>query len=188
MPSRKEGNMQIQRISALGALVFGVIACASAPRTETERRNLEARAESTLAAMTARDPGLASMLESAYGYVVFPEVAKGGAIAGAAQGRGVMYERGQPTGYVVLRQGSVGAQLGGQTYSQLLVLRDRFTADRIRADSFSLGANASAVALNAGAAASAEFVDGVAVFVMPRGGMMAELSVSGQQLRFEPRG
>jgi lipid-binding SYLF domain-containing protein len=68
------------------------------------------------------------------------------------------------------------------------VFRDRFAVDKLKAGNFSLGANASAVALTTGAAAAAQFTGGVAVFTVPRGGLMAELSVSGQQLNFQPRG
>jgi lipid-binding SYLF domain-containing protein len=138
--------------------------------------------------MKARDPGLGNLLDSAYGYAVFPDIGKGGVIVGAAYGRGVLYEHGHQVGYLELNQGSIGAQLGGQTFAELIVFRDRFAVERLKAGSFELGANASAVALQSGAAASAAFADGVAVFTLPHGGLMAELSVSGQKLNYQPRG
>jgi hypothetical protein len=49
------------------------------------------------------------------------------------------------------------------------------------------GANASAVLAENGAAADARFVDGVAVFVKPTGGAMAEASLGGQQITYMPK-
>jgi lipid-binding SYLF domain-containing protein len=95
-----------------------------------------------------------------------------------------MYIGNKFAGFVELNQGSIGAQLGGQTFAELIVLRDRFAAEQIRTGQFSVGANVSAVAVKTGAAASTQFKDGIAVFVNPHGGLMAELSVSGQQLNF----
>jgi lipid-binding SYLF domain-containing protein len=180
--------MWIMRLSAISALMIGMGACATAPKTESDRRSLESRAEATIESMRTRDPGLPNLLASAEGYAVFPDVGKGGAVVGAAYGRGVLFERGQMTGYVELNQGSIGAQLGGQTFSELVVFRDRDTVDRLKAGTFEFGANASAVALTTGAAAGASFNDGVAVFTVPQGGLMAELTVSGQKLNFQPRG
>jgi lipid-binding SYLF domain-containing protein len=182
------GTMWIIRTCAIAAIAIGSVACATAPKTEGERRDLEARSRETQQQMVQRDPSLQTVLDTAVGYVVFPEIGKGGAIVGAAYGRGVLFERGQPVGYVELNQASLGAQLGGQTFSEMIVFRDPVALQRLKGGDFQIGANASAVALTAGAAASAEFSEGVGVFTLPRGGLMAELSVSGQQLNFQPRG
>jgi lipid-binding SYLF domain-containing protein len=179
--------MRIVPVLTALAMMMG-IGCATKPSTASGQRNLEARAQATLRDMRARDPGLDNVIAGSTGYVVFPEIGKGGVVVGAAYGRGVLFEGGQPTGFVELNQGSIGAQLGGQTFSELLVFRDRAALDRLKRGVFQFGANASAVALTTGASANAEFVDGVAVFTLPRGGMMAELTVSGQQFNFEPRG
>jgi lipid-binding SYLF domain-containing protein len=90
------------------------------------------------------------------------------------------------TGYVELRQGSVGPQLGGQTYSELLVLRDPYDIDRLKAGAFDIGASATAVVLTTGAAANAALSTGATVFVLPRGGLMAGVSISGQQIAYRP--
>ena len=112
----------------IGSMLFGgvVSGCATAPRTVQQRQDLEARADATLQTMIGRDPGLRDVLDASYGYAVFPEIGKGGFIVGAAYGRGILYEHGQAVGTVELNQGSLGAQLGGQTLSELLVLRDQY--------------------------------------------------------------
>ncbi|MGE3458052.1 MAG: YSC84-related protein [Kofleriaceae bacterium] len=163
-------------------------ACATAPKTVEERQSLEQQARTTLQEMLVRDPGLEGLLDAAAGYVVFPDVGKAAAVVGGAWGRGVLFENGRPSGFVELSQGSIGAQVGGQSMSELVVLRDRYAVARLKNEPFELGANASAVAIKAGAAASATFADGVAVFQLPRGGLMVEVSVAGQKLNFEPSG
>jgi lipid-binding SYLF domain-containing protein len=175
-------------IVLVSVIAFGsMVSCATAPDTVDERQTLESRARTTVQEMTAQDADLRDLIAGSYGYVVFPEIGKGGAVVGAAWGRGVMFEQGRPTGFVELNQGSIGAQLGGQTFAELIVLQDARAAERIRSGTFEIGGNVSAVVLKAGAAKSATFTDGVAVFQMPRGGMMVELSVAGQKLNYEPR-
>lgn len=172
----------------LTAVCIAFAACATAPKTSSEKSELEHSAATTLATMVQKDPGLHGKLQSVAGYAVFPNIGKGGFVAGAAYGRGILYENGRSVGYVELNQGSLGAQIGGQSFAELIVFLSPSDVAKVKGGDFSLGANVSAVALTAGAAASAQFVNGVAVFVMPKGGVMAELSVSGQQINFVPRG
>jgi lipid-binding SYLF domain-containing protein len=175
------------RLSAIALLLIGAVACSTAPKTQGEQRSVEASADSTLHKMIARDPSLRQLLDGSAGYVVFAEIGKGGFIVGAAHGRGVLYESGRPVGFVELNQASLGAQLGGQTFSELIVFHDPFELQKLKHGEFTLGANASAVAIKSGAAARTA-PGGVSVFTLPIGGLMAELSVSGQKLNYAPRG
>jgi lipid-binding SYLF domain-containing protein len=128
------------------------------------------------------------MLRSAAAYVVFPDIAKGGFVAGGAYGRGILYERGQHAGFVELNQASVGAQVGAQSFAELIVFADPVDVAKLKQGAYSMSANASAVMLSEGAAASAQFKDGVAVFVVPDRGVMAELTISGQKLNYSSQG
>jgi len=175
------------KLSIAAAALLLATACATTPDTPAQRRSLEANADATLETMTARDPGLNQVLAQATGYAVFPSIGKGGFLAGGAHGIGVVYERGKPVGYAELHQASIGAQLGGQTFSEIIVFRDQRGLDRLKADNFDVGGDMSAVAITAGAAAGAQFERGVAVFVLPRGGLMVDLSVHGQQIDFQPK-
>lgn len=180
--------MRIDGRWVIGSLMVLFAACATAPRTSAERRDLDASAQATLQTMRTKDPGLNALLASADGYAVFPDIGKAGMVAGGAYGRGILYERGRKVGYVELNQGSIGAQLGAQTFAELIVFGSKLEVDKVKAGNFSLGANASAIALTTGASAAARFTEGVVVFTMPRGGLMAELTVSGQQLNYSPGG
>lgn len=179
----------LQRTALFAAVAALFIAgCASAPKTQQKQEALEARAQSTLQTMVAQDPTLRPVLEQAVGYAVFPEITKGGVLVGGATGEGVVYQQGQVIGYAELDQASLGAQLGGQTLAELIVFQNEEALQRLKAGNFSLGAEASAVAVRSGAARSVDFEGGSAVFLMTRGGLMAGLSVSGQQINFQPGG
>jgi lipid-binding SYLF domain-containing protein len=164
------------------------LGCATAPKTTSEQGGLEARANATIDEMSAHDPDLRGALSSAAGYAVFPDIGKAGAGVGGAFGRGVLYQNGRPSGFVKVEQGSVGAQLGAQTFAEVLILSDAPTVERLKRGELAAGADAGAVALTAGALAHAQLGNGVRAVVMPRGGLMAELTLSGQRIKYEPRG
>ena len=81
---------------------------------------------------------------------------------------------------------SVGLQIGGQAYMELLVFEAPRDLERFTEGRLALTANVSAVILKTGAAEQTRFTDGVAVFVKPIGGAMVEASVGGQQYRYVP--
>ena len=161
--------------------------CQTAPTSNAERESLIVESASVLRRLKADDPSLQRFLSKAYGYAVFPEVGKGALIAGGAYGKGLLYEQGRMVGYVDVTQATVGLQAGGQSYSELIVFEQAHDVDRFISGKFALAANVSAVAINAGAARSAKYTEGVAVFVRPIGGLMLEAAVGGQQFTYMPK-
>jgi len=184
-PARFFGSILTATLVAAGACTL-TTGCATAPKTHEERMSLVAEADAAVQSMIAKDQSLRGFLDRSHGYAVFPSVGKAGLIAGGAYGRGVAYEQGRPIGYVELNQGSVGAQIGGQTFAELIVFESQAAMERIKAGDFDMGADLSAVALKTGAAGSAQFQGGMAVFVQPKGGLMAEASIKGQKINFKP--
>lgn len=160
--------------------------CSTAPKTQAEKRSLQAEADAAVTSMVAKDPDLRGIIDAAPGYAIFPDIGEAGAIVGGAYGRGIVYERGRAIGFTEMNQGSVGLQLGAQSYSQLIVFENEAAISRLKAGNFDLGAKVSAVALKAGAAKSGRFEDGVMVFQQTRGGLMAAAAVNGQKLNYEP--
>lgn len=166
-----------------GVAVF--TGCATAPATNADRQNLRQSADATLNEMFTRNPDLQALARQAPAYAVFPSVGKGGVLVGGAYGKGILYEGGVPTGYVSLEQASLGAQLGGETFSELLLLRNPVDIDEVKSGHYSVGANAGVVVLSGEAAAHAAADSQATVFVLPRGGLMVDISISGQQLKFQ---
>jgi len=145
------------------------------------------QATTAMSEMNREDPGLDELTKKAYGYALFPEVAKGGLVFGGGYGRGVVYEQGELVGYADLSQASFGLQMGGQTFSEVIVFENKAALDLLKQGRVEFAADASAVILKTGAAANARFVDGFAVFVRPIGGAMVEATVGGQQVTFVPK-
>ena len=161
--------------------------CSTAPPTANERSILEEQSDFALGMMQKQDAGLESLLANAYGYAMFPTVSKGGLIAGGVYGRGVVYQKNVMTGYADLSQATIGGQIGGQTYSELVVLENEAAMNRFKTGKLTFETNLSAIALQTGTAKAARYKDGVIAFVKMQGGLMAEATVGGQQFTYIPK-
>jgi lipid-binding SYLF domain-containing protein len=159
-------------------------ACQTTPPSAAARESLKDDSQATLNRFMREDPGLKDFLNRAHGYVVFPEIGKGGLIVGAAYGRGRVYEQGRAMGYADMSQASIGAQIGGETYSEIISFQTPEAFNNFKANQLTFAANASAVAIKTGASAAAKYENGVAVFTMTKGGLMAEASVGGQKFTY----
>lgn len=167
---------------SLGGAMIG---CNTAPETETAKETLADRTEISVRSMERMSPEIRRVIANGHGYAVFPEVGKGGALVGGAFGRGEVYEQGRFIGYAKIEQATVGAQVGGQTYDLLMVFQDAATMNKFKNNEWSASANATAVILKEGTGITTDFRDGVAVYVKPVGGAMAEASIGGQKFTFQ---
>jgi lipid-binding SYLF domain-containing protein len=146
----------------------------------------------------------ANLLESAYGYAVFPTIGKGAVVLGAAHGSGRVYVDGKHVGDTKMTQLSAGPQLGGQAYSQIILFQNKRAFDEFASGHFEFGAQASGVVVTAAASAQAttsgagvgasgtrqhattasHYRDGMAVYIIVKGGLMAEASIGGQKFSY----
>ena len=145
-------------------------------------------ASAAIAEFKKRDPSLKAFFEKAYAYAVLPTIGKGAIGIGGAYGDGVVYQAGKIIGYTSMTQVTIGFQLGGQAYRELIFFKDKKTFDEFKNGKLKFSAQASAVAAKAGAAANVDYSGGVAIFTMVEGGLMYEASVGGQAFSFEPLG
>lgn len=130
------------------------------------------------------DPDMAKLFNDSYGYIILPNVGKGGLGVGAASGNGVAFEQGKMIGYAKMSQVTVGLQAGGQAYSEVVFFEDADAFGRFKANKVEMSAQVSAVIAASGASKDAKYVDGVLVFTRTKGGVMYEASVGGQQFKF----
>ena len=188
-PFPEGGSMQSKTCAiVVMVLIMGLMAgCSTGSVTKDEGDALLKRSQTSRQEWNEVDPQFEAFAKKGYGYAFFPEITKGGLLVGGARGRGVVYEKGQQIGYAELTQASVGFQAGLQDYSQLIVFENQPAMDKFKRNEIDFGANASAVYLDKGAAVGAQFVDGVAVFVRPIRGAMAEASLGGQQITYLPK-
>lgn len=140
--------------------------------------------------------------DHAYGYAVFPTIGKGGFVVGGAHGKGQVYRGTAMAGRTSMTQLSVGFQLGGEAYSQIIFFEDKNAYDRFTAGNFEFSAQAQVVAIVIGAQAQTGttgtsagagdvqfkgiYQNGMAVFTKVKGGLMYEASLAGQKFTFEP--
>ncbi|MBT3045412.1 MAG: lipid-binding SYLF domain-containing protein [gamma proteobacterium symbiont of Ctena orbiculata] len=145
--------------------------------------------------------------DGAYGYAVFPSIGKGGFVVGGAYGTGRVYAQGAHTGDVEMTQLTLGLQLGGQAFSQIIFFQDQRAFNEFTGSNFEFGAQATAVAIKAGASATAtttgssagtsgtqngadtvgRYYKGMAVFTIAKGGLMIEASLGGQKFEYTPK-
>lgn len=152
-----------------------------------------------------RDAGeSAEFFNSSYGYAVFPSIGKGGAGIGGAYGSGRAYAGGKHVGDTRMTQLTIGFQLGGQVYSQMIFFKDKRAFDEFSSGNFEFGGEASAVAITAGVSAAAKstgssagmsggtsdattvgkYRKGMAVFTIAKGGLMYEAAIGGQKFGY----
>ena len=167
------------------ALAMLVLASAAWAWDPDEVKEYDAKSKEAIATFKDKDPSVQRFFDAAAGYVVIPTVGKAGFGIGGARGKGILYEGGAPTAVVTLTQLSIGFQWGGQAYSEFIFFEDDVALSNFKRGNYELGAQASAVAITAGASADANFNNGVAIFTQAKGGLMYEASVGGQKFKVE---
>jgi lipid-binding SYLF domain-containing protein len=183
-------NAYPMKLTCLAAGVLGflmITGCATAPPSVAGKANIEDDANVALNKAQTCDPSLVNVFNSAAGYAIFPSVGKGAAGVGGAYGKGVLSERGNAVGYCDMSQASIGLQLGGQDYTEIIAFETPQAVENFKEGKFRFDAQATAVALKSGASANAKFTDGVAVFTMDPAGLMYEASVGGQKFTYQSK-
>ena len=148
-----------------------------------------------------------SYFNNSYGYAVFPTIGKGGIGIGGSYGEGRVYEQGNYVGDTDMAQVTIGFQLGGQAFSQIIFFQDQRAFQEFTSGNFEFGAQATAVAITAGASAAAtttgsstglsggqndakttgKYHKGMATFTVAKGGLMYEASIGGQKFTYTPK-
>jgi lipid-binding SYLF domain-containing protein len=150
----------------------------------------------------------ATFFDRSYAYALFPTVGAGALGVGGAYGKGRVYVHGVYSGDATLGQVSVGFQAGGKAYSEIIFFEDKRALDEFESGNFEFGADASVVAVTAGANAGAAtngassgvsagqndatthglYQKGMAVFTVAKGGLMFSASIAGQKFSYSPHG
>ena len=153
------------------------------------------------------DAGASNLFDSAYAYALFPTIGKAGFVVGGAYGEGRVYRGGKVIGDTSMTQATIGFQLGGSGFSQVIFFEDQRALNEFTGGSFEFGADAQAVALTAAVGGSAKssgssatasggknnassigkYYKGMATFTITKGGLMYEASIGGQKFSYKPR-
>ena len=153
-------------------------------QSNSKKNKIIADSNTAKAEFIEKDALMKGLFEKAYGYVIFPNVGKGGFGIGAAAGNGAVYEHKRLIGMAKLSQLSIGFQAGGQAYREVIFFESKKEMEQFKESRFEFSAQVSAVAVSEGASANVKYTDGVMVFTMQKGGLMYEASIGGQKFNF----
>lgn len=146
--------------------------------------------------------------KTAYGYAVFPTIGKGGLVVGGAYGEGRVFVNSKHVGDSSMTQLTLGLQLGGQAFSQIIFFENAQAFREFTSGNFEFSAQATAVAITAGVSAEANtgggmaagasggrndattrhagYRKGMAIFTIAKGGLMYEAVLGGQKFTYKP--
>ena len=172
------------RILSSAATVLALVLCIVPATASAE--TLRDDVERAIDLFEKSDSGLTDLFSSSYGYAVYPHIGKGGFGVGGARGSGLVYKGGQLVGSTTLTQFTVGLQLGGQVYQEVIFFEDERVFNNFTGGNFEFSAQVSAIAAAAGASADAAYKHGVIVFTLGKTGLMYEASVGGQKFSYRP--
>lgn len=172
-------------LTKTGLLIFSfAFVTAGNAQTSKKEKRLTEDSEVARQEFVATDGLMSSLFSNSYGYVIFPNVGKGGIGVGGAAGNGIVYEKGAAIGKAQMTQVSIGFQFGGQAYREVIFFENKEALDRFKSDNIEFSAQASAVAAKEGASANVNYREGVMVFTQQKGGLMYEASIGGQKFDF----
>ncbi|MBN1662917.1 MAG: lipid-binding SYLF domain-containing protein, partial [Deltaproteobacteria bacterium] len=160
--------------------------CSVTPKSTESGMVLAAEVDEAIAVMKAKDPEIDRFFERSYGYAVLPKVLKGAFVLGGAYGKGIVYQQGQKVGYCNMKQGTLGFSFGGEFFREIVFFRDKEDLDKFKSEEYTFSAQATGVALTAGAAAKADYKSGMAVFITADSGLMVDASLGGQKFNYVP--
>ena len=152
---------------------------------EQAKEKLVADSKEAKADFIKTDASMTKLFNDSYGYVIFPKIGKGAIIIGGSGGNGVVYEKGKTIGTAKMAQVSVGAQVGGESYREVIFFENKEALDRFRDNKVEFSGQVSAVAAKSGASLNAKYADGVAIFTQDLSGLMAEAAVGGQKFTYK---
>lgn len=178
---------RVLAIVLMGFLGMAMIGsgCSTTPDTVEARDNLVADAEMSIRQFQRMDTRTNTFFDNAYAYVVFPKITKGGAGIAGAYGRGVAFQGGSMDGYADVTQGTLGAQLGGMSWSEVIFFENRWSYDKFRSNQFTASANASWAGPKEGGTNTLNYTDGVMIFTMDTRGFAVTAAVGAQQFNYE---
>lgn len=171
-------------MATLALMTLTVLALPHSLSAQEDKESLQKDSKDAKAEFKKADESMQKLFESSYGYVIFPNVTKAALIVGGAGARGVVYEQGKAIGMAKMAQVLVGAQVGGQTYREVIFFENKEALDRFKDNKIEFSGQVSAVAAKSGAAATAKYTEGVSVFTQEKGGLMLEASIGGQKFTY----
>ena len=129
---------------------------------------------------------MTNFFEHSAGYAVFPSVRRSGSNLPGEPVRGIVYEKGKPVGEAALAETNVGRQDSASPFHEMIFFETAEALENFKQGRFVISADISAVAAAEGAALSAIYRKGVAIFVIPKSGLMETINIGDQKFSYTP--
>jgi len=178
--------MKNNKVMMLAIIALTVLFLPRSLNAQADNKKLLKDGKEAKMAFIKTDASMKNLFDNSYGYAIFPNISKGAVVVGGAGGKGVAYEKGKVIGTAKMAQVTAGAQVGGQTYREVIFFENKDALDRFKENKIEFSGQVSAVAAKSGASANAKYRDGVAVFTEGKGGLMLEASLGGQKFTYKP--
>lgn len=156
------------------------------PAQTNNLESLQAEAQQTINIFKQNDPNIETFFHNSAAYAVFPKVGEGAFIVGGAHGQGLVYQNGQPIGETTVTKGTVGAQVGGESFAEVIFFQNQQSLQQFKQGNFEWSGGVNAVGANSSVGAVTNYRNGVAVFTTSRKGLMAKAAVGAQKFTFQP--
>lgn len=177
----------------LGAVAVAAAACnnatgpASGSTSEgSDRATIDRDVTAAIADLYAKNPGTRVLGEQAKAILVFPSITKAGLGIGGEYGTGAMRQGGATVAYYNIVAGTIGFQIGAQTFSQAYFFNTAEALETFRkTKGFEAGAGVTAVAADFGAngeVTSSTLQKPVVVVTWGQSGLMAGATIQGAKL------
>ena len=138
----------------------------------------------TIRRFMAESHKMKKLVHESYAHVVFPSIYKGGLVLGYASGQGRAYVRGGMwTGNVSITQYTVGAQLGGASYSEIIFFKTRDAFENFKLGKMEDSTQSSLV-LYKGVSGDVNFDKNVEVYTLSNAGLMLEGTTGAQVFEY----
>lgn len=177
-------NHLITRLAQLVLIFSSILFSNGAEAQSSKDQKIIIDCDSAKAEFIRTDPLLKTVFDAAHGYVMLPNVGKGAVGVGGASGNGMVFENGKIVGKAKMTQVTIGFQVGGQAYRELIFFENKDALDRFKENKVEFSAQASAVAAKKGASANAKYTDGIMIYTQQKGGLMYEASLGGQKFKY----
>jgi lipid-binding SYLF domain-containing protein len=178
------------RLGIAGVALIALVTVACGGSKDGAKDAQSAKAErnpdvnETIARFKAKDPTIEPLFGKSAGYFIVPTVGEGAFIIGGGHGKGEAFEAGAYIGQISVSEMSIGAQVGGQSYSELVFFEKEVDIRKLKEGSFAFNAEVTAIAADKGAAQNGTFKDGTMAFILPKKGLMASAAIGGQKIDF----
>ncbi len=176
--------MKKNKIIILASIVLALLFIPRFIKAQDDKEKTLNDCKNAKTAFIKTDASMSNLFLNAYGYAIFPDIGKGGAIVGGAGGGGALYKKGKAIGTTKMVQVDVGAQVGGQAYREVIFFENKEAFDRFKENKVEFSGQVSAVAVKSGASANVKYREGVAVYTQEKSGLMVEAAIGGQKFKY----